>query len=1539
ALIPGYDCNINQLLPFPVETDTVRCYTFDRHYRYLVPNHSFCEVTKNETVLQYHCVDGTWKLSKGTDSHLRPKRAVIAIKAVVAAAVLVGLAVATVIYCAVKYKTMKCEEQKKLEAPKYTVCPPPDIQPVYIANRKEKTVHVKWTDPSATDDQSVVSNEQTHGLKKGDPFPGLPNKGRNHSIIYTAKDQHELKDMCSFSFHVKYLTCSEPPTPMNGRKVSCPDGYIYGGECTFVCFDGYVIVGSNKTTCQQNETWNNSPTCKKVKCNPPFSITNGIVTCDKTNTFEFNDDCLISCGDGFKLNGPSKMTCRANKTWSVDTNIVSCVDDEPPVISCHTFQTFYADRGTFSTTVKWIVPTATDNIDSNPVILQTSGPTQGDILPEGIHSVTYKTTDIAGNSFVALSECTIQLEVKVIRCFIGPTDSLSNSRFMMYNCSDTSFYYGVSCTLYCDLNLPLNGSNLLTCERDGVTDKGKWRWGQEYPQFCEVVECPPIDPPLYGSLTTDSINARPLHVMSCQKGYDIPSVGTQFRGRLSCQDSGNWYPLDAFPDCIVSSLPWLNLPVELYYDGDCNDNNTKAQIKRQVLVYLSGVKADVDNSICPDNNTCKIDNLNVFCGNTSSRKRKSATSHVIFKRNAYGLIRFNIMKKWHTGDKSIQNPYSDLANDLNSIADKIEKDAHGGVIVNAKGFTLRIGGVHRGTSDLFCDLGYKVDTGSLSCKPCPPGFYLDSESGNCEACKIGEYNAREGAIKCNLCENGYSTLAKGAKDIRKCIKLCSPGYFSSTTMEECSACPFGTYQTEKGQSRCLSCPVGTTTNKTSRTSADDCVYFDVFANGLAERTIIGSFTANQTQVLTMSVWLKAHNEIHKNTTIVIGDSNGDIINLRVASEISIQVESGNVVLTMGRLSYNYWTHIICEIDIVSGTFRLYVAGSLEVDEVGITIELSRTVSDGQCCLNLSCLNFYVFIAMEYCIFKFKIFIYITSGLYVSGLVLYGRALTEDDIKSLSRTCTITHSDEVFSMSGILPNVRNGIAIITSTACEPLNACANNPCGNHTCVNMVNEFSCICHGGMTGAICDIPPDYCIYNQCVQGDCQSGSGKYSCSCYKGYSGVFCDIPPVNGGWSQWGEWSGCGVTCGGGLNSRSRHCSNPPPSPYGNDCKGSDTELITCNDQACQTCPVLKSRYGAVVNCHNVSAFLQTCNMTCIPGRALSNGQTNFLEYTCGDSTGHKWLPTEKLPECVELNRPNVLGTLVTVEYTQPISVSAQNDVTAAVENNLSGVNCISNEACTVTTTVSTSYQSHNRTPSTTLKVYLSVKLSDTGDLDVAGYLSNGTEASAMQELLHALGSINDAIEYMQNDTESIFQVSVNGVDYTLENTTLDFVGTVSCPNGYAGADGLCAQCPVGTYLVDFECINCEIGSYQPLTGQTECFSCPSGNTTATFGSSDISECSVKISNETDSHHDDDSDDDTKQVDTDNYTTVTIIVVTCVVVVLVVLIVGSSCLRKHLKRKRCMTYEVSGKISDVGTCMIRSLSSQSNDCYDTHSDAIQ
>ncbi|XP_060604935.1 sushi-repeat-containing protein SRPX-like [Ruditapes philippinarum] len=450
-----------------------------------------CQVTKNETVFQYHCVEGSWKFSKGTDFHLRPKRFLGWIIAAVAAVAFVTIVVT---FCYEKHGNMLCEEreerviEEELIPPKYTVCPPPDIQSLYIAERKQTTVKVTWTDPTATYDKAVVSNKQTGGILKGNPFPGLHKEGLEHYITYTASDGRQ-SDTCYFSIRVKYFTCNDPPTPINGRRVLCTDGYIYGSECTFECFDGYETIGSATATCQQNETWDNTPMCRKVICNPPFFTTNGIVTCDDTK-YEFDDDCLITCDDGFKLSGPSKMTCRADKTWSVKSSEVSCVDDDSPVISCLTPQVFYADRGTLNTSVTWIGPTATDNVDANPSILQTFGPAPESILSEGFHSVIFKVTDNAGNSFPALSECTIVLEIKVIKCSTGPTDALDNSRFMMYNCSDKSFYNGVSRLLDCDLNLPLNGTNLITCERDGNTDKGKWSWGSEHQPFCEVVQCP-----------------------------------------------------------------------------------------------------------------------------------------------------------------------------------------------------------------------------------------------------------------------------------------------------------------------------------------------------------------------------------------------------------------------------------------------------------------------------------------------------------------------------------------------------------------------------------------------------------------------------------------------------------------------------------------------------------------------------------------------------------------------------------------------------------------------------------------------------------------------------------------------------------------------------------------------------------------------------------------------------------------------------------------------------------------------------------------
>ena len=73
------------------------------------------------------------------------------------------------------------------------------------------------------------------------------------------------------------------------------------------------------------------------------------------------------------------------------------------------------------------------------------------------------------------------------------------------------------------------------------------------------------------------------------------------------------------------------------------------------------------------------------------------------------------------------------------------------------------------------------------------------------------------------------------------------------------------------------------------------------------------------------------------------------------------------------------------------------------------------------------------------------------------------------------------------------------------------------------------------------------------------------------------------PVDGGWSEWTSLTTCSATCGGGTQTRTRECNNPPLSCGGNDCDfnstmiksnssqglSEETDARSCNTD---TCPV-------------------------------------------------------------------------------------------------------------------------------------------------------------------------------------------------------------------------------------------------------------------------------------------------------------------------------------------------------------------------------
>ena len=58
-------------------------------------------------------------------------------------------------------------------------------------------------------------------------------------------------------------------------------------------------------------------------------------------------------------------------------------------------------------------------------------------------------------------------------------------------------------------------------------------------------------------------------------------------------------------------------------------------------------------------------------------------------------------------------------------------------------------------------------------------------------------------------------------------------------------------------------------------------------------------------------------------------------------------------------------------------------------------------------------------------------------------------------------------------------------------------------------------------------------------------------------------------VNGGFTEWSEYSACSTTCGKGEQTRTRSCTNPPPSGGGKGCGKVTQQKKKCNPAPCKS----------------------------------------------------------------------------------------------------------------------------------------------------------------------------------------------------------------------------------------------------------------------------------------------------------------------------------------------------------------------------------
>ncbi|XP_078610837.1 sushi, von Willebrand factor type A, EGF and pentraxin domain-containing protein 1-like [Branchiostoma floridae x Branchiostoma japonicum] len=137
--------------------------------------------------------------------------------------------------------------------------------------------------------------------------------------------------------------CPELAAPTNGARAPPTGGNSYLNVVFFTCNTGYVRNGPSATRCQADGSWSYPiPTCIPIQCPaltaPAFGLLSPIgVTAYLTVV-------NVICNTGYVLNGTDDTTCEADGTWSnpVPTCIPSIVS------SCGNLTVFNSDSGSFT---------------------------------------------------------------------------------------------------------------------------------------------------------------------------------------------------------------------------------------------------------------------------------------------------------------------------------------------------------------------------------------------------------------------------------------------------------------------------------------------------------------------------------------------------------------------------------------------------------------------------------------------------------------------------------------------------------------------------------------------------------------------------------------------------------------------------------------------------------------------------------------------------------------------------------------------------------------------------------------------------------------------------------------------------------------------------------------------------------------------------------------------------------------------------------------------------------------------------------------
>ncbi|XP_052242156.1 CUB and sushi domain-containing protein 1-like isoform X13 [Dreissena polymorpha] len=147
--------------------------------------------------------------------------------------------------------------------------------------------------------------------------------GRNNSIECLANGSWRVPDgNCTIK------NCGNPLADPH-RHDDTSNGTVFLSTVTFLCNDGYELVGANTSGCTELSKWRPEvPNCKIKDCGHPPDLAYG--TCIATNT-TFQSIGLCSCITGYTLTGQNSIECLANGSWRGPDGICTIKNCENPI--------------------------------------------------------------------------------------------------------------------------------------------------------------------------------------------------------------------------------------------------------------------------------------------------------------------------------------------------------------------------------------------------------------------------------------------------------------------------------------------------------------------------------------------------------------------------------------------------------------------------------------------------------------------------------------------------------------------------------------------------------------------------------------------------------------------------------------------------------------------------------------------------------------------------------------------------------------------------------------------------------------------------------------------------------------------------------------------------------------------------------------------------------------------------------------------------------------------------------------------------------